>query len=219
METKEMEAWLTDMQEVQAGLYKKTEQIMGLATESKVNTEISLQEIRYISKAVTDMKSLLSGHGNKDGLDHLALRIEAAASSFQLKSDSVYAAVKQIPSKMSTEVKLRFEGRNKTIFLILSGSVLTMSLFIGLWFASWQQNRKLRENDIKYRYLIQHIPNVTFQADTLYNHDPKQFKERLEQMEYYQKMQQQAEHIAREKAMEAEKAHKENDKIKKKDRK
>lgn len=216
MERKELEQCLSDIQEIQAGLYQKAEKIESQAIESKVNTEVCLNEIRGITAELDILRSKLLTGESKERFEQLVLKLEATVFLSERNTVSLSSAIKGLPARIGTDVRVRFEGRNKTIFLVLAGSVLTASLFIGLWVASWQRNRQLSESDLKYRYLSQQIPSVTFQVDTLYKHNPGQFKKTLETMEYYQKRQQQAEKIAKEKEREAKAAQIENEKIKQK---
>lgn len=215
MEKEELEKCLQDMQEALSSLNKRNQPTKDLATEAKVNSAKCLEEVRVMDGNIKGLTALVKESKSIGQTQQLLIKMEDINCNIQLYADSLKDTLKRFPSRTKTDVSLRFEGRNRTIFFVVTGLLLLAALFAGLWSSAWQHDRRLKENDIKYRYLMLQIPAATLQTDTLYNNNPRQFKVRLEQMEAYSRVQQQAETIAAEKEKEAKAARQNIQKLKK----
>ena len=93
--------------------------------------------------------------------------MEGIAGNLQLCSDGLKDMLKRFPDRIKTDVSLRFQGRNRTFFFVITRLILLSALFAGLWSSIWQRDGRLAENDLKYRYLILQNPVMTLLADTL----------------------------------------------------
>jgi hypothetical protein len=122
-----------------------------------------------------------------------------------------------IPEK----IPIHFDLRSREFIIGGISLLIATAIAVGLCFGYGAENKRLYENDLKFRMIRQRVPSVAIWADTTYHHNPEFAKKQTDKMEASEKARQQAEIIAKQKesdakrqVKEAKQARKEADRLK-----
>ena len=115
--------------------------------------------------------------------------------------------VKQLP-KTVTEVKHHHHFENRSKWWLTGGIVLLLliSIVSGLYYSLYRENRRLHDNDVKFRMVRQNLPIATRWIDSAFYHDPQGAERDIEKQEAQALAVAQAEALARQKLQEAKEA-------------
>lgn len=94
-------------------------------------------------------------------------------------------------------------------------SLILLVIFIGISLNLWGENQRMKDNDIKFRMVLQIDPKTGYKADSLYHSDPDEMQKKTEQMEADQRAAIKADAEAKQKEQELFEAKKKAKKFKK----
>lgn len=123
------------------------------------------------------------------------------------RSEHLETLVKQLP-KTVTQVKHHHHLDNKSKWLLASGIVLLLvtSIVSGLYYSLYRENRRLHDNDVKFRMVRQNLPIATRWIDSTFSLDPENEEKAVENKEAQAMELAEAEAIAKQKLQEAKDA-------------
>lgn len=126
------------------------------------------------------------------------------------------SAIKSLPQQIKMDIHHRFDIRTKVTAIMLIASIVFGAIGIGMWSYAWQENKRLKANDYKYRYMYFIEPSVTWHMDTLFLHNKESFENMVEKMEADKKALEEAEKEALKQESDAKKARKKVKKLREK---
>jgi hypothetical protein len=123
-----------------------------------------------------ELKTLVKQHS----LAYSSLQIYAQINSFQ-------KTISELPKVLPVEHHHYFTDKTKGF--LIGGMVLLLisALTVGLSFGLYRENIRMKENDIKFRMILQSFPNTAWWADTTYHHDPETTESVLKKLEAEQR--------------------------------
>lgn len=214
MNTKEIQEQLQDNQELTIKL--------GERLTSAEETITKLMEMKDYTGQLDELKELVIKNAEQDKIapipqemsqqviatENLMLTIEASIK----RQETIF---KDFPKKIEVKLLHRFEDKTKGF--IIGGLVLfTLSaVSTGICFYLWNDNDRMKDDDIKFRMVRQIAPDVAYTADTLYFPNPEGMEKKTKKLEAQQLALAEADAAAKEAAIKAAKAKKEANKLKK----
>ncbi|WP_158798646.1 hypothetical protein [Pedobacter sp. L105] len=214
MNTQEIQEQLQDNQELTIKLGERM-----TSAEEKLT---KLMDVKDYSGQLDELKELIIKIAEQDKTAPLQDEISQQIIATQNLMLSGEASIKMqetlfrnFPKEM--QVKLLHRFQDKTKGFIIGGLVLfALSAFsTGMCFYLWNDNGRMKDNDVKFRMLRQIAPAVAYGVDTLYYPNPEGMEKKTKQLEAQQIALAEAEAAAKQVAEEALKAKKEARKLRK----
>lgn len=94
---------------------------------------------------------------NTNGLDRAGItELEEAISQFEDKVVSGMEDLKQSfrNEKRKVEHRISFDIKSSWVFVTMTGLVMLLIIALCLFYKEWEQNDRLKDNDLKYRYVL-----------------------------------------------------------------
>jgi len=214
MNTQEIQEQLQDNQELTIKL--------GERLTSAEESITKLIEVKDYTGQLDELKKLVI----KNAEQHKSAPIQQEISQQVIATENLMLTIeasikrqeiifKDFPQKVEIKLLHRFEDKTKGF--VIGGLVLfaLSAVSTGICFYLWNDNGKMRDNDIKFRMVRQMSPTVANRADTLYYSDPEGMEKKTKQLEAQQLAVAEAEAAAVEVEKEATQAKKEAKRLKK----
>lgn len=179
-------------QEIQEQLQDNQELTIKLGERMTSAEEIlaKLMDVKDYSGQLDELKELIIKIAEQDKSAPLQEEISKQVIATQNLMLSSEASTKKqetlfrnFPKEIQVKLLHRFE--DKTRGFIIGGLVLFAfsAVLTGICFYLWNDNGKMKDNDIKFRMVRQIAPNVAYQADTLYYQNREGMEWKTKQLE------------------------------------
>ena len=182
-------------QEIQEQLQDNQELTIKLGERMTSAEEIlaKLMDVKDYSGQLDELKELIIKIAEQYKTAHLQEEISQQAIATQNLMLTSEASMKKqetlfknFPKEMQVKILHRFEDKTKG-FIIGGLSLFTLSAVLtGFCFFLWNDNGKMKDNDVKFRMVRQIAPDVAYRADTLYYPDPEGMEKKTQQLEAQQ---------------------------------
>lgn len=202
MNENEKSDFQTDMQEAQQQQSKRVDALDATLAEQRKEQQAALEAL--VKRTI--MLEVKLQQIDPDTINNLAAKLDQAITGMWNVCDRIRA----FPKKMVTDVKHRFEGSNRIVVIVIAASVIITAISLGLWASTFRENTRLRENDIKYRYLQLSKPSDAIRIDSLFSNNADGFEKVVKKEESRQRALAIAEAAARAKEQETREA---NDRV------
>jgi hypothetical protein len=156
MNTQEIQEQLKDNQEITIKL------------EARIN-ELEKREVSVPDTQVPDYGNQLMQI--KQTIDQIALAATPVKQAEEL-TEIVNRIVRKLPEKIPAVIKHQIDRKSKGLITGAVILVLTTAICSGLAFSFWRENRRLHDNDIKFRMIRQNYPDKAYWADTTFYKNP-----------------------------------------------
>ncbi len=174
-----------------------------------LNTLNSVQNDCEISrKKIEHLNFHLKEFPSPEQLNNFQDRQKVSVNRMETNVGRLESAIKSLPQQIKMDIHHRFKMGTKVIAIILFVSILFGAIGIGMWSYAWQENKRLKANDYKYRYMHFIEPSVIWHTDTLFLHNKESFENMVEKMEAYKMALEEAEKKAMKEESDAKKARK-----------
>ncbi|AMP97885.1 hypothetical protein AY601_0946 [Pedobacter cryoconitis] len=211
-------------QEIQEQLQDNQELTIKLGERMSSAEEIlaKLMYVKDYSGQLDELKELIIKNAEQDKTAPIQEEISQQIIATQKLMLSSEASIKKqevlfknFPKEMRVKLLHRFEDKTKGF--MIGGLVLfaLSAVSIGLCVYLWNDNGRMKDNDIKFRIVRQMVPNIAYKADTLYYRDPKGIEKKTKQLEAQQLTLAEVESAAKKTAKEAAEVKKEAKRLKK----
>ncbi len=209
-------------QEIQEQLQDHQEFNMKLDERLKIieDKKIDFPEVKDYDAHFDEIKLLLKKQAEEDRTLPLQEKIHLqafAATTFKDAVERFSVLIRALPEEIKVRTLHRFEDKNNGF--IMGGIILLLfsSASVGISFHLWSENRRMHENDVKFRIVRQIASNVAYKADTLYHRNPMKMEKRTRQLEAEQLAIAKAEAVAKEIEEKADRAKENVRKLKRRD--
>lgn len=214
MNTNEIQDQLQDNQELTIKLGERM-----TSAEEKLT---KLIEVKDYSGQLDELKELIIKIAEHDKTAPIRHEVGQQVMAIENLMLTIKASIKQqetifkdFPKQMEVRQLHRFEDKTKGF--VIGGLVLfaLSAVSTGICFYLWNDNGKMRDNDVKFRMVRQMSPTVANRAGTLYYSDPEGMEKKTKQLEAQQLAVAEAEAAAVEIEKEATQAKREAKRLKK----
>ena len=202
MNENEKSDFKTDMQEAQQQQSKRTDALDAKLAEQAKEQQAALEAL--VKRTI--MLEVKLQQIDPESINNLATKLDQAITGMW----NVCDRIKAFPKKVITDVNHRFEGRNRILVIVIAASIIITAVSLGLWANTFRGNTRLRENDIKYRYLQLSKPSYVLSVDSLFSNNADGFEKDVRTEESRLRALAIAEAAAREKQQETKEA---NDRV------
>lgn len=172
---------MTDLLEVVQGQHKEIKNIAKILKSLDEKENAIHDKIEQVDKQLSGINAGEAMH------KEIAIPMEFvsnATTKIDLLVDIVRHEIRQRPRSGKFDISIHIRGRN--LIIVVIGCLLLGAIGIGFWATSWKENRRTRENDLKYRYLMMKDPIRLQEIDSIYKTNPDSFSYRLGELEYKQ---------------------------------
>jgi hypothetical protein len=215
MEEKDIGNFVTDIQEAQKAQSGRTDNIERIIEGSKAKIAGLTKECKVQSERIGIVETSQANMNEKiDGfIGEWKATFEESFERMDRLADKQQKQLRTFPKNLEVEIRHRFDGRIKIVVLTIAVSAITTAISLGLCSRTYLENKRLKENDLKYRFLQIVEPSATLNSDTLYSNDFKRFEQFIKQQEAQKQALEAAEAIARQQEQAAKEAKEQVEKL------
>lgn len=182
-----------------------------------------MSEIKDYSGQLNELKDLVTKAIKQDKTGPLQEKINQHIRAIQKLTMTVGDLLKKqdsllndFPKEIKVKLLHRFEDKTKG-FIFGSITLLILStIMTGICVHLWNDNGKMKDNDVKFRMVRQMEPIVAYKTDTLYYLDPEGMEKKTKQLEAQQLAIAVAEAAVKSQAIKANRAKRNVEQLKKK---
>ncbi|MBB5647651.1 hypothetical protein [Pedobacter cryoconitis] len=214
-------------QEIQEQLQDNQELTIKLGERMRSAEEIlaKLMDVKDYSGQLDELKELIIKNAEQDKTvpiqEEISQQVIATQNLILTIEDSMKrqeSLFRNFPKEIQVKLLHRFEDKTKGF--VIGGLVLftVSAILTGICLYLWNDNGRMKDNDVKFRMVRQMYPIAAYTVDSVYYPDPEGMEKKTKQLEAQQLALAGAEAIANRKAQELAKAIKEAKRLKKKKR-
>lgn len=207
MNTEEIHERLQDSQEA---VIRVEERVAELEKKEAASAGIKNYDGQF-----NEIKKLLENHAGQDKTlllqENIKEQVQAVTrliSFIRESAQSQELIVRELPKAVKVNVLHQFEDKARGFIIGGITLLIVTALTIGSALYLWSDNRRMEENDIKFRMIRQTDPDIAYRTDTLYHQNPEAIEAETRRLEARQLAVAQAEAAltkSKERAAEAEK--------------
>lgn len=208
MEEKGIGNFVTDIQETQKAQSGRIDKVEKTVEESKTKIASLTKEGKVQSERIGIVETSQANMNEKiDGfIGEWKATFKESFERMNQLTDKQQKQLSTFPKNLEVEIRHRFDGRIKIVVLTISVSVIITAISLGLCSRTYLESKRLKENDLKYRFLQIVKPSATLYSDTSYSSDFRRFEQFINQQEAQKQALEAAEAIARQQEQAAKEA-------------
>lgn len=205
MNTEEIHERLQDSQEA---VIRVEERVAELEKKEAASAGIKNYDGQF-----NEIKKLLENHAGQDKTlllqEKIKEQVQAVTRLISFIRESAQSQeyiIRELPK--SVKVNHQFEDKARGFIIGCVTLLIVTALTTGAALYLWSDNRRMQENDIKFRMIRQIDPDIAYRTDTLYHQNPEAIEAETRRLEARQLAVAQAEAAltkSKERAAEAEK--------------